>query len=58
MGQVSVVTISYDGKMEIPPVWVPVHDRTFWWPRADSRKVLENTLKYLSKEEDLSSTRK
>ena len=26
MAQVSVVTISYDGKMEIPPVWVPVHD--------------------------------
>ena len=41
MGQVSVVTISYDGKMEIPPVWVPVHDRTFWWPRADSRKCLK-----------------
>ena len=52
VGQVSVVTISYDGKMEIPPVWVPVHDRTFWWPRADSPKVLEDTLRYLSKEEE------
>jgi len=58
MAQVSLVTISFDGKMEFPPVWVPVHDHPLWWSRADSPKVLEGALKYFSQEEDLSSTRK
>ena len=56
MAQVSLVTISFDGKMELPPVWVPVHDHPFWWPRADSPKVLEGAMKYLAQESVLSVT--
>ncbi len=56
MAQVSLATISFDGKMELPPVWVPVHDRRFWWPRADSPKILEGAMKYLAQESVLSVT--
>jgi len=56
IAQVSLVTISFDGKMELPPVWVPVHDHPFWWPWADSPKVLEGAMKYLAQESVLSVT--
>lgn len=50
MAQVSLATISYDGKMELPPVWVPVHDHPFWWPWAESPKILDGAIKYLAQE--------
>ena len=56
MAQVSLATISFDGKMELPPVWVPVHNHPLWWPRAASPKVLEGAMKYLAQEPVLSVT--
>jgi hypothetical protein len=50
VAQLSIVSVSFDEKMVVPPVYVPVPDTAYWWSRSDSPKVLEVALKYIAQE--------
>lgn len=49
---VTIVNVSYDGSLVLPPVYFEADDHA-WVVRPDSRKVLESALKFLSQEQVL-----
>jgi hypothetical protein len=51
MASIWVVSVSYDGSLDQPPVHMAAGDRTWGWFRPNSTKVLKVAVKYLSQEE-------
>jgi hypothetical protein len=58
IASVTILIVAYDGSLELPPVYLAPGDLKLGALWSDSAKVLEAAVKYLSQEEDLSSTRR
>ena len=48
---ISIVSVSYEGDIDLPAVHIAAGDRAYGWFWPDSPKVLEVALKYLAQEE-------
>jgi hypothetical protein len=51
MASISVLSVSYDGTLDQPPVHMAAGDRTWGWFWPNSTKVLKVAVKYLSQEQ-------
>ena len=58
IASVTILNIAYDGSLELPPVYLAPGNLKLGVLWSDGAKVLEAAVKYLSQEEDLSSTRR
>ncbi len=58
IASVTILNVAYDGSLELPPVYLAPGNLKLGVLWSDGAKVLEAAVKYLSQEEDLSSTRR